>query len=85
MVPSAQGERLRRSLMLAGRPTNQHYTRFVATKAGLGFGLFMLGFWLMLPLAPFITTMILSITMALIGFMCRASGLGGRSSRASTR
>ena len=76
MVPSAQGERLRRSLMLAGRPTNQHYTRFVATKAGLGFGLFMLGFWLMVGLAPFGTTMILSITMALIGFMMPSIWLG---------
>jgi tight adherence protein C len=76
MVPSAQSERLRRSLMLAGRPTSQHYTRFVATKAGLGFGLFMLGFWLMVGLAPFSTTMILAITMALLGFMMPSIWLG---------
>jgi tight adherence protein C len=76
MVPSAQDHKLRRSLMLAGRPTNQQYTRFVATKAGLGFGLFMLGFWLMVGLAPFGTTMILSVTMALIGFMMPSLWLG---------
>jgi tight adherence protein C len=69
LVPSAQSDRMRRSLMLAGRPTTQHYTRFVATKAGLAFGLFMIGFWLMLGLAPFSTTMLLSSTMAIIGFM----------------
>ena len=69
LVPSAQGDRTRRNLMLAGRPTAQHYTRFIATKTGLAFGLFMIGFWLLVGLAPFGTTMILAVTMALIGFM----------------
>ena len=78
LVPSAQSERLRRSLLLAGRPTNQHYTRFVATKAGLGFGLFMLGFWLMVGLAPIGTALILAVTMALIGFMLPSIWLGRR-------
>ena len=69
LVPSAQTDRMRRNLMLAGRPTNQHFTRFVATKAGLAFGLFMVGFWLLLGLAPFGTTIMLASTMAIIGFM----------------
>jgi tight adherence protein C len=76
MVPSAQTERLRRSLVLAGRPTSQHYTRFVATKAGLAFGLFMAGFWLMVGLAPFGTTLMLALTMAVIGFMLPSIWLG---------
>ena len=69
LVPSAQTERIRRSLVLAGRPTNQHFTRFVATKAGLAVGLFMAGFWLMLGLAPFSTTLIVAVTMAGLGFV----------------
>jgi len=76
LVPSAQGERLKRSLLLAGRPTAQHYTRFVAMKAGLAFGLFMAGFWLLLPLAPFSTTMVTASTMAMIGFMLPSIWLG---------
>jgi tight adherence protein C len=76
LVPSAQAERLRRSLVLAGRPTTQHYTRFVATKAGLAFGLFMVGFWLMLGLAPFATTVMVATTMAVTGFMLPGIWLG---------
>lgn len=76
LVPSAHSERLRRSLMLAGRPSNQHYTRFVATKAGLAFVLFMIGFWMLVGLAPFGTTLILAITMAIIGFMLPSIWLG---------
>jgi hypothetical protein len=76
LVPSAHGDRMRRNLMLAGRPTTQHYTRFVATKAGLAFGLFMGGFWLMVGLAPFSTTMMLASTMAVIGFMLPNIQLG---------
>jgi tight adherence protein C len=68
-VPSAQVARLRRSLVLAGRPTNQEYTRFVATKAGLGLGMAMAGFWLMLPLAPFMTAVMVSGTLGVVGFM----------------
>jgi hypothetical protein len=49
LVSATQGDRMKRMLILAGRPTSQHYTQFVAMKAGLGFVLFMVGFWLMLP------------------------------------
>ena len=35
----------------------------------MAFGLFMIGFWLMVGLAPFGTTMLLASTMAIIGFM----------------
>jgi len=76
VVPSAQAERMRRNLILAGRPTSQQYTRFVATKAGLAFGLFMVGFWLMVGLAPFGTTMLLSSTMGIIGFVLPSIMLG---------
>jgi tight adherence protein C len=76
LVPSAQTERMRRNLMLAGRPTTQHFTRFVATKAGLAFGLFMVGFWLLVGLAPFSTTIMLAATMAIIGFMLPNIWLG---------
>ena len=76
LVPNTQGGRLRRNLMLAGRNTSQHYTRFVATKAGLSLGLFMLGFWLLLPLAPFGTTMITAATLAVLGFLLPNIWLG---------
>jgi tight adherence protein C len=76
LVPSAQGERLRRNLVLAGRPTNQHYTRFVATKAGLAVGLFLLGFWLLLSVAPLSTTLITASTMGGIGFILPSIWLG---------
>jgi tight adherence protein C len=76
LVPNTQHDRLRRSLVLAGRPTNQHYTRFVALKAGLGFGLFMIGFWMMLGVAPFGTTIITASTMGVIGFMVPTIWLG---------
>jgi tight adherence protein C len=69
LVSSAQGDKLRRSLVLAGRPTNQHYTRFVATKATIGFVLFLAGFFLLLPLAPFMTTVLVATTLGAVGFI----------------
>lgn len=76
LVPSNQGDKLRRTLILAGRPGNQQYTRFVATKAGLGAALFMGGFWLMVGLAPFMTTMLTATTAAIVGFMLPSIWLG---------
>lgn len=78
LVPSAQGEKLRRTLIMAGRPGNQQYTRFVATKAGLAAALFMGGFWLMVGLAPFTTTLLTAGTMAVVGFMLPSIWLGRR-------
>lgn len=76
MVPSAQGDKLRRTLVLAGKPGSQAYTRFVATKAGLGAILFLGGFWLMVGLAPFSTTLLTAGTAALVGFMLPSIWLG---------
>jgi tight adherence protein C len=76
LVSSAQGDKLRKSLVLAGRPTSQHYTRFVATKATVGFVLCMVGFWLMLPLAPFMTTILVSLTLGTVGFIVPSLWLG---------
>src|ERR1043165_1443957 len=39
LVPTTQSARIHRNLLLAWRPTQQDYTRFVATKAGLGVAL----------------------------------------------
>ena len=68
-VPSSQASKLRRKLVLAGRPSNQHYTRFIASKAGLGFGLFSGGFWLMIGLAPLTTTFTVALCLGTLGFM----------------
>ncbi|MCC7367322.1 MAG: type II secretion system F family protein [Chloroflexi bacterium] len=76
LVPSNQGDKLRRTLILAGRPGNQQYTRFVATKAGLAVALFMGGFWLMIGLAPFTTTLLTATTAAIVGFMLPSIWLG---------
>jgi tight adherence protein C len=76
LVPSAQTDKLRRTLILAGRPGQQHYTRFVATKAGLGAALFFGAFWLMVGLAPFTTTLLTACTAAIIGFMLPSIWLG---------
>jgi tight adherence protein C len=76
LIPTGQGEKIRRSLILAGRPTNQHFTRFVATKAGLGFGLFFGGFWLMVGLAPFTTTILTAATLGIVGFLLPSISLG---------
>ena len=76
LVPSAQGDKIRRTLILAGRPGSQQYTRFVATKAGLAALLFMGGFWLMVGLAPFTTTLLTAGTMAIVGFMLPSIWLG---------
>lgn len=75
-MPSGQIEKMRRSLILAGRPTNQQYTRFIAAKTGLGLGLFGLGFWLMVSLAPFTSTLAVSSCMGLIGFLLPSIWLG---------
>jgi tight adherence protein C len=76
LVPSNQGNKLRHTLVLAGRPGSQQYTRFVATKAGLALVLFMGGFWLMVGLAPFTTTLLTACTAAIIGFMLPSIWLG---------
>lgn len=76
LVSGAQGDKLKRSLVLAGRPTSQHYTRFVATKSGIGFILFMAGFWLLLPLAPFMTTLMVAFTLGTVGFIVPSLWLG---------
>ena len=76
LVSSAQNQKMRRALVLAGRPTNQHYTRFIAMKAAIGFSLFMGGFWLMVGIAPFTTTLLCSTTLAVIGFMLPTLWLG---------
>ena len=76
LVPSAQGNKLRHTLVLAGRPGNQQYTRFLATKAGLAAALFMGGFWLMVGLAPFTTTLLTACTAAIVGFMLPSIWLG---------
>jgi tight adherence protein C len=76
LVPTGQSEKIRRNLILAGRPTNQHYTRFVAMKAGLGFGLFFGGFWLMVGLAPFTTTLLTASTLGVVGYLLPSISLG---------
>jgi tight adherence protein C len=76
LVPSNQGNKLRHTLILAGKPGQQQYTRFVATKAGLAFALFMAAFWLMIGLAPFTTTLLTAGTAALVGFMLPSIWLG---------
>ena len=76
LVPNKQSDKLRRSLVLAGRPTNQHYTRFIATKAGLGIGLFVLGFWIMVALAPFITAVAVGLMLGTLGFVLPSTWLG---------
>jgi len=75
-IPSSQTDRIRRNLVLAGRPTTQHYTRFVAMKAGGGIGLFLLGFWLMVGLAPFITALAVALCMGIVGYVMPSTWLG---------
>jgi tight adherence protein C len=75
-VPSGQASKLRRNLVLAGRPTAQHYTRFVATKAGLGVVLFGLGAALMAGRAPLITGLTVALSLGTLGFMLPTIWLG---------
>ena len=68
LVPSAQTERMRRNLMLAGADEPAfHALRGDQGRAGAR--PVTIGFWLMVGLAPFSTTMLLASTMAIIGFM----------------
>lgn len=76
MLPSAQTQKLRRQLVVAGRPTNQQYIRFVASKAGLAIGLFLLGFWLMFSIAEFSTALLIGLSMGIVGFMLPSIWLG---------
>jgi tight adherence protein C len=76
LVPSGQAEKIRRNLVLAGRPTNQHFTRFVAAKAGLSIGLFLFGFWLSVSLAPIITAVAIGLCLGTLGFVLPSTWLG---------
>ncbi|MCC6175033.1 MAG: type II secretion system F family protein [Chloroflexi bacterium] len=76
VMPQTQIEKVRRQLMLAGRPSNQALTRFLAAKTGLGLGLFSLGFWLMVGVAPFLTTLSVAGCLGLVGFIIPSTSLG---------
>ncbi len=76
LVPTGQAEKIRRNLVLAGRPTNQHFTRFVAAKAGLSIGLFLFGFWVSVSLAPLITATAIGLCLGTLGFVLPSTWLG---------
>jgi tight adherence protein C len=76
LVSTSQSQKMKRSLVLAGRGSPQEYTRFVATKTGLGLLLLVVGFLLMFGRASLMNAVALAATMGLVGFLLPSLWLG---------
>ena len=76
LVSTSQSEKIKRSLVLAGRGSPQEYTRFVATKTGLGLLLLVVGFLLMFGRAPLVNAVALAGAMGVVGFLLPSVWLG---------